>query len=61
MTGPEPDVRVVVLGVRSQERKLRQLWRERARAEKEGREVLSQLLRKERELKRLQRGVQRGP
>ena len=60
MTGPDPDVRVVVLGIRRQERRLRRLLRERARAEKLAREVLRDLERAERELKRVARKVRRG-
>lgn len=60
MTGPEPDVRVVVLGIRSQEQRLRRLFRERARAEKLAREVLRDLERADRELKRVARKVRRG-
>ncbi len=61
MTGPDPDVRVVVLGVRRQERRLRQLFRERAQVEKQAREVLRNLQRAERAMKRLEREVRRGP
>ena len=61
MTGPDPDVRVVVLGIRRQERRLRLLFRERAEAEKQAREVLRDLERVERDLKRIQREVRRGP
>lgn len=60
MTGPEPDVRVVVLGIRRQEQRLRRLFRERARAEKLAREVLRDLERADRELKRVARKVRRG-
>ena len=60
MTGPEPDVRVVVLGIRRQERRLRRLLRERAKAEKLAREVLRDLERADRELKRVARKVRRG-
>ena len=60
MTGPEPDVRVVVLGIRRQEQRLRRLFRERARAEKLAREVVRDLERADRELKRVARKVRRG-
>lgn len=60
MSGPEPDVRVVVLSIARQERQLRRLWRERARAERLAREVLLSLERAERDLKRAEREVRRG-
>lgn len=60
MRGPEPDVRVVVLGIRRQERRLRELFRERAEAEKLAREVLRDLERAERDMKRVEREVRRG-
>lgn len=60
MSGPDPDVRVVVLSVTRQERRLRRLWRERARAERMARKVLLKLERAERDLKRVEREVRRG-
>ena len=60
MSGPEPDVRVVVLGIQRQERRLRRLFRERARAERLARKVLRDLQRAERRLKRAEREVRRG-
>ncbi len=60
MSASDPDVRVVVLGVKRQERRLRRLFRERARAERLARKVLRDLQRIERRLKRLEREVRRG-
>ena len=60
MTGPDPDVRVVVLGIQRQERRLRELFRERAQAEKEARTVLRDLERVDRSMKRLEREVRHG-
>ena len=60
MRGPDPDVRVVVLGIQRQERRLRELFRERAEAEKLAREVLRDLERAERDMKRVEREVRRG-
>lgn len=60
MSGPDPDVRVVVLGIGREERRLRRLFRERAEAERLARKVLRQLQREERRMRRLERGVRRG-
>jgi len=58
--GSDPDVRVVVLGIRRQEQRLRELFRERAEAEKLARVVLRDLERAERDMKRVEREVRRG-
>lgn len=60
MTAPDPNMRVVVLGIRRQERRLRRLFRERARAEKLARKLLRDFRRTERRLKRLEREARRG-
>jgi len=60
VTAPDPNMRVVVLGIRRQERRLRRLFRERARAEKLARKLLRDFRRTERRLKRLEREARRG-
>ena len=57
MTAPDPNVRVVVLGIRRQERRLRRLFRERAAAEKLARRVVAELEQAQRRVKRVKRGL----
>lgn len=56
----DPDVRVVILGLPQEERRLRKLLKLRAEAEREGRALEQVLKRIERELRLLEQEVARG-
>ena len=60
MSAPDPDVRVVVTGLKRREQELRALFKERAEAERIARRLVRDLRRLERKLKRLEREVKRG-